>query len=160
MYGRGGVVAMQPGFDTRIYSRFPVPVKQPEVPEVERSLRSVRACLKTPERGCVVPGQPQQASKFRGLGAFSPYCGWSATQPRSVLQKPGAVRGCALVNAAAGSAGARCGASAENPAGANPSGSVIRFHSESPAPLPGRRSTAASPARAPCRSAATGCATR
>ena len=47
----------------------------------------LRACLKTPERGCVVLDQPQQATQFRRIGAFSACCGWSATQPRSFFRQ-------------------------------------------------------------------------
>jgi hypothetical protein len=34
MYGRGSVVAMQPDFDSRIYSRLSAHVKQAEIPGV------------------------------------------------------------------------------------------------------------------------------
>jgi hypothetical protein len=46
-----------------------------------------RACLKTPERGCVVLDQPQPAQKIRGLRVFSPCCGWFATQPRFIFRQ-------------------------------------------------------------------------
>jgi len=48
---------------------------------------SLRVCLKTPERGCVVLDQPQQVPKFRCLAVFSPCCGWSSTQPRSIFRQ-------------------------------------------------------------------------
>jgi hypothetical protein len=44
--------------------------------------QAVRACLKTPERGCVVLDQPQQAPKNRRPAAFSPRCDWSSTERR------------------------------------------------------------------------------
>src|ERR1017187_8439883 len=47
----------------------------------------LRACLKTPERGCVVLDQPQQVLKFRRTGVFSPCCGWSSTKARSFFRK-------------------------------------------------------------------------
>ena len=46
-----------------------------------------RACLKRPERGCVVFDQPQPAPKFQRPGHVPPCCGWSSTQPRSVLRQ-------------------------------------------------------------------------
>jgi hypothetical protein len=48
---------------------------------------ALRACLKTPERGCVVLDQPQQVPKFRRTGLILPCCGWSATQPRSFFRR-------------------------------------------------------------------------
>ena len=52
-----------------------------------RSNIGLRACLKTPERGCVVLDQPQQLSDLRRAGTFVPCCGWSATQPRSFFRQ-------------------------------------------------------------------------
>ena len=49
-------------------------------------LVDLRACLKTPERGCVVD-QPQQALNFQGLELSAPCCGWSTTQPRSFFRQ-------------------------------------------------------------------------
>ncbi|MBE0539790.1 MAG: hypothetical protein IH623_00175 [Verrucomicrobia bacterium] len=48
----------------------------------------LRACLNTPERGCVVLDQPQQASIFRRVEDLVMCCGWSSTQPRSFFRQP------------------------------------------------------------------------
>jgi hypothetical protein len=44
---------------------------------VERFGLSLRACLKIPERGCVVLDQPQQAQFFLGVDELAACCGWS-----------------------------------------------------------------------------------
>jgi len=45
------------------------------------------ACLKNPERGCVVLDQPQQVSNFQLNWLPTPTCGWSSTQPRSFFRQ-------------------------------------------------------------------------
>ena len=47
----------------------------------------LRACLKIPERGCVVFDQPQPTSNFLRFTEVAACCGWSATQPRSVFRQ-------------------------------------------------------------------------
>jgi hypothetical protein len=44
---------------------------------------NMRACLKIPERDCVVLDPSQQTSNFRRASELATCCGWSATQPRS-----------------------------------------------------------------------------
>jgi hypothetical protein len=53
------------------------------------------ACLKIPERGCVVFDQPQQISIYQGVEKFAACCGWSSTQPRSIFRQALSVVGVA-----------------------------------------------------------------
>jgi hypothetical protein len=50
-------------------------------------VKILRACLKIPERGCVVFDQPQHASNSRRVEELAMRCGWSSTQPRSFFRQ-------------------------------------------------------------------------
>ena len=87
--------------------KLPRPDKKAEVPCPQSSVsarRRLRACLKTPERGCVVLDQPQPVPQFQRTEVYPPCCGWSSTLPRSIFSQ--ALRGfaralivCASLNA-------------------------------------------------------------
>jgi hypothetical protein len=51
------------------------------------SLKTLRACLKIPERGYAVLDQPQQTSNFRRIEELAACCGWSSIQPRSFFRQ-------------------------------------------------------------------------
>jgi len=72
------------------------PDKSKDASAPDRSISGrnhLRACLKIPERGCVVLDQPQQASNFRRVEALAACCGWSSTQPRSFFRQALSIHG-------------------------------------------------------------------
>ena len=81
----GGVLAIAAQASKSAVSH-PGTVRKPARHHVE-PVNKPRACLKTPERGCVVPDQPQQSRSFGALGCSPPCCGWSSTRPRSFFRQ-------------------------------------------------------------------------
>jgi hypothetical protein len=59
----------------------------PLLAEFDPSLISLRACLKIPERDCVIRDQPRQVLDFRRIETLATCCGWSPTQPRSFFRQ-------------------------------------------------------------------------